>query len=449
MRGVNSTAPLKFDHPGLGTTATRSGDGLVLQNDIGTTDAHVLVVRVRGTGVVVTYTDIHPRRAAFFMSLFDGTGARWEDTRSQKAEGLAESEAYVLCTGRFEADDEASLQRFLAFLGSRIVFLIDWNKARKRLRHFMRQRDAIDLLKWAADHDHGHRGFLELGGERLIYETLEAAGSTPVRYGERLDRVLGRDTVLDHMQFVLRTAARGLLGKRSARLIRDEIKADLLERLHTAEEGFFALLADQAALACELAEALRSGLADASTPGGCERLQRIAERAKHWETQADGLVMQLRQRVEHASEGPWFARLAHDLDDVADMLEEAAFLLPLLPQVDTPAPLHRPLLDLAALVLDGTRALVSCLETARHVQRGGAREDLHDLLEAVDRIVTLEHETDRAERQVTLTLIAAHADHRQLHLLSSLGKRLESSADAMARCALLLRDRVLRTVMQP
>lgn len=25
MAGVNRTAPLKFDHPGLGTTATRSG----------------------------------------------------------------------------------------------------------------------------------------------------------------------------------------------------------------------------------------------------------------------------------------------------------------------------------------------------------------------------------------------------------------------------------------
>ncbi len=46
MRGVNQTAPLKFDHPGLGTTATHTDDKLVIQNDIGTTDAHVLVVHV-------------------------------------------------------------------------------------------------------------------------------------------------------------------------------------------------------------------------------------------------------------------------------------------------------------------------------------------------------------------------------------------------------------------
>ena len=46
MSGVNRTSPLKFDHPGLGTTATRTNGRLVLQNDIGLTDAHVLVIHV-------------------------------------------------------------------------------------------------------------------------------------------------------------------------------------------------------------------------------------------------------------------------------------------------------------------------------------------------------------------------------------------------------------------
>lgn len=47
MAGLHRTAALKFDHPGLATTATRAGGKLVIQNDIGTTDAHVLVVPVR------------------------------------------------------------------------------------------------------------------------------------------------------------------------------------------------------------------------------------------------------------------------------------------------------------------------------------------------------------------------------------------------------------------
>lgn len=59
MQGVNRTAPLKFDHPGLGTTAARSGGVIVIQNDIGTTNAHVLVSRVAGLTVTTLYSDVH------------------------------------------------------------------------------------------------------------------------------------------------------------------------------------------------------------------------------------------------------------------------------------------------------------------------------------------------------------------------------------------------------
>jgi len=43
QEGVHATAHLKFDHPGLGTTATRAGGRLVIPNDIGTTDAATAV----------------------------------------------------------------------------------------------------------------------------------------------------------------------------------------------------------------------------------------------------------------------------------------------------------------------------------------------------------------------------------------------------------------------
>ena len=54
MAGVNRTAKLKFGHPGLATTATRAGGRLVIQNDIGTTDAHVIVIHVQDLAVRVT-----------------------------------------------------------------------------------------------------------------------------------------------------------------------------------------------------------------------------------------------------------------------------------------------------------------------------------------------------------------------------------------------------------
>jgi hypothetical protein len=61
MRGLNRTAPLKFNHPGLATNAACDGRRLVIRNDIGATDAHVLIAYVAGLRLSVTYSDIHRR----------------------------------------------------------------------------------------------------------------------------------------------------------------------------------------------------------------------------------------------------------------------------------------------------------------------------------------------------------------------------------------------------
>jgi len=102
MSGLRRTAPLKFDHPGLGTTATRSGARLVIQNDIGTTDAHVLVVHVEGRTCTLTYTDVHLQRLLFFQSLFARYGVSWDDTRSVRNGGM-EDGLYHLALGRYES----------------------------------------------------------------------------------------------------------------------------------------------------------------------------------------------------------------------------------------------------------------------------------------------------------------------------------------------------------
>ena len=169
MRGVNRTAELKFEHPGLGTTATRSGGRLVLQNDIGTTDAHVLVVHVEGGRVTLTYTDVHMQRLMFFQGLFEARRVDWEDTLS-RTDRTMEDGVYHLCIGTFAAATDAELEDYLAFMGSRLVFLIDWNRARKRLRLLLPKKDVAELLKWAADNDHGHMAFLRAGGEQMIFD---------------------------------------------------------------------------------------------------------------------------------------------------------------------------------------------------------------------------------------------------------------------------------------
>ena len=179
MAGVQQTAPMKFDHPGLATTAARSGDTLLIQNDIGATEAHVIVLRVRGLTAALTYTDVHAQRLRFFQNQLATTGIVWEDLHSRQVSGLGKEDLFYVTVGRVAASDDAALRAFLERLGSRIVFLIDWNRARKRLGLLVPNALAQDLLKWAAEHNLGHRAFLQLGGERLIYDALEQAVRTP------------------------------------------------------------------------------------------------------------------------------------------------------------------------------------------------------------------------------------------------------------------------------
>src|ERR1019366_2576541 len=225
MRGLNSTQALKLDHPGLGTTATESGKTLVLQNDIGTTDAHVLVVHVEGLVSTVTYSDVHLDRLLFFQSLFEKFAVEWEETRSRRESGLNQGGIYHLCVGGFKARDRDELAQYLAFLGSRVVFLIDWNRARKRLRPFVRKRDGIAVLKWAADNGYGHMAFLKVGGDTLIYDAMQFAIKGPPRFGEDLRDMLGRERALAFLKFVVRTCAEGVLTAKPDSPIRDEVRA--------------------------------------------------------------------------------------------------------------------------------------------------------------------------------------------------------------------------------
>ncbi len=447
MAGLNDTAPLKFNHPGLGTTATRAGGKLVIQNDIGTTDAHVLVLHVEGLKASMTYTDVHARRLAFFQSLFKPFAVRWSESQAHRDEKLADDGEYFLTVATFEADDAQSLERYLTYLGSRLVFLIDWNRARKQLREFLPKADAVRLLKWAADNKLGHRGFLELGGERLLGEAIDFAQRTPLRYGERLHEALGVESAFDYLQFVLREATTGLLQRRSERFIRDEIKAELARRFRSTHASLLGIALTHAERVFDLATLLNDGIAGYAEGLGSERLDRLARRASGWEQECDAIVSRIRSLAERTSQPGSYADLMHQADEAADGLEEAAFLMTQLVAV-APAPKWvGPVQALTTLLVGGAQESVRMYESARYVTREGAREDFQDFLAAVDRLVAIEHETDTAERVVTTALLTSPVDARTLHLLSRLTDALEGAADALSHSALRLRDQLLREIM--
>ena len=447
MKGLNTTAPLKFDHPGLDTTATRSADKVIIENDIGTTDAHVLVIHIEGKNVTLTYTDVHERRAMFFESLFESYNVNWKDTRTRGLSKAEEEERYFLCVGSYKAKTEEALLDYLTFLGSRIVYLIDWNKARKRLRNFIKKQDSLALLKWAADNNVGHRAFLQIGGERVIYEALAQVSRTQADYGSRLDELLGRERAIDFLKFILQTACEGLLSGRSERLIRDEVKAEIFNYFQSAQEGIYELCADHAASIFDLADAVRDALEHINGSVHRDRIARMAMLAKRWETKADELLNRVREVARRSGDGMSFRKLTEQADDVADSLEEIAYLLTLLPDKPLAAEINQPLLSLSNQVVDGVRGYIRCIETARQLEESNMREDRQDFLEAVDDIIIVEHQTDAEERHLMTLLLQQDTDPKQMHLLSRLASSFEEAADALARCAITMKDYVIDEVI--
>jgi uncharacterized protein Yka (UPF0111/DUF47 family) len=446
MAGLNRTRELKFDHPGLGTTATRSGDRLVLQNDIGLTEAHVLVIHVEPPQVSLTYTDVHPQRLLFFQGLFQRFAVQWSDTLSRQAPRL-EEKLYYLGRGTYRASNRAGLEVFLRFLGSRLVFLIDWNQARKRLRRFAPKRVCLEVLRWAADNDHGHRAFLQLGGEQLIVHALESSTRTPLPWGVQFSDLVGPQKAAEFLKFTLKTASDGLLAGRSEFLIRDEVAAEFRHYVETAHQEFLEIAADHAVLIVELAMAVRDTLLFARPSGGAAYMQRVVQRARKWEHSADELVTKARTARTRLDNHKTVPELLAVADDVADQLEDAVFLRSLLATSGVTADSLVCLQDLAALLVQGAQEYLKAVAGARVLQRGSPREEVQDFLEAIDRTLGVEHQSDDAHRRARASILTFPGDFRQWQLITDLADNLEEAADALMRSALILRNYILGEIL--
>jgi uncharacterized protein Yka (UPF0111/DUF47 family) len=429
MAGLNRTAKLKFGHPGLGTTATRVDERLVIQNDIGTTDAHVIVIHVEKLRVSITHSDIHPERLKFFTTLLGRNKVVWSDEGSH-------GKQFYLAVGSIETSDANECRQFLEWLGSRIVFLIDWNRARKELRTFLRAPQRVEVLTWAADADIGHRGFLELGGARAINAAIEAAATPTIHYGDRLCDVLGDDEAVTFIKFVFAHATAGLLAHDSKSLISDRIRAELRMHCSNEQRRLARLVADHAGLIFEIASLVDEELLAASI--GERGAERRAARARRFEHDADQLVIAAREVVRRRPDYAAFARLLEAADDAADELEDVAFLLGLISDT-LPQGTLEALRTLCDIVLDASQEWVK----ATHLGLSSGQDDADAFLTAIDRVASLEHRADDAERELTRAAIGQATDFRQLHLYTTIGTALEEAADALKYACLQLRNHVL------
>lgn len=444
MRGLAETCALKFDHPGLDTMATRSGGRLLIQNDIGTTDAHVVVIAVKAKAVTITYTDVHRARAKFFVALFEKFAVTWSGLDRRAADGLGDDGAFYLITGDYQADSPEERDEFLAAIGAALVFLIDWNKARKLLRSWVGKSDVSSLLGWAAHHRIGHRAFLELGGDELIGAAVRNAAPTRIGFGERLDQALGRDAAVDFLKSAMRVSTEALLAGRSVRVVRDQIEAELVRHLERIDSTLLAIIMQQAGLGHDIAASIAHHLA-ARQSGRSGDSMALAARASRIERKADRIATEASKEVVRLNARPVIQQMMDSVEQAIDELEQAAFIASLLPAALDPALLNV-LSNLCGTAVTALQSTASGLAAAADVP-DGQRVDSEDAMACAVRLIDAEHSADQLEREVTTQVFAGGFDVATSLSVLELARAIERCTDRLAGFGYLLRRYIISDLL--
>ncbi len=448
MRGLNRTAPLKFDHPGLATAITRDQSKLLIQNDIGTNDAHVLVIEVEGDTITLTYSDLHATRFRFFRRLLEELGYQWSVTEPQTHNDLNAGKPYWLGQAQFHARSQPVLLEALSATASRIVFVIDWNRARKRLQLFVRKPLAIELLEEAARTEVGHMAWLIAGGDRMIFEAMQSVDNEAFRIGDRLDQVLGEQATRQFLQALLRTASLALRAHQPASQVADEARM-LLARALRQRSFEFDLLAEHAAYC----HALALSLSDTLEQTDIQDADAASARAKGWELQADHLLTEARKRAERQKRWAPMLEVLDHMDDVADELEEASFVCSMaraasLPSMETSVASALQLL--ANTTLEAIQDQVKAIEIARQMIDGAESSDAEAFLQALWRMLKAERICDEMLRTARRAIVDSMAKQPVLYALTTeLADHIENTTDHLLSAGYALRRIVFQRIGVP
>lgn len=440
MKGLNGTRALKFNHPGLDTMATHAGGRLLIQNDIGVTDAHVVVIAVKKNAVTITYTDVHLARAKFFISLFDKFEATWSGLDRRAAAGLGKDNSFYLMTGQYQAANAGDRNEFLGAVGAALVFLIDWNKARKLLRSWVATDDATRILEWAARQRIGHRAFLELGGNELLGSAVRNAAPARIGFGERLDQALGRNAAIDFLKAALRASTEALLAGRSVRMVRDQIEADLVRHLERVDAALLAAVLRQVGLAHDLAAAISRHIA-ALRAGQPADPKQLTARSGFIEQKADRIALEMRKEASRLNARPTIGQLIDRAEEAVDELEQATFIASLMPERTDPS-LLAALAELCTVAVTATEVAASGLAAAIDVP-DGRRADSEDALSAVTRLIDAEHAADAQERATTALVFAGGFDVATSLSVLELARAIERATDRFAGFGHLLHRHIM------
>ena len=237
-------------------------------------------------------------------------------------------------------------------------------------------------------------------------------------------------------------ASRALLRGQPVALVADETRM-LLARQVQRRSAEFDLLDEHAAYCQTLAQAVSDAL-DHGHEGLRDAAPGLAARAKAWERRADHLVMQARDEAERQPRWQPVARLLGSSDDVADALEEAAFLISLIAdhhQKGWNGEVRKVLARLAQTVLQATQDHVKALAIARTL--GGSICDSGDndaFLAALWAVLHAERQCDELLRQARRIILSTLVDPPSLMLANDLAVALELASDHLLAAGYGLRE---------
>jgi uncharacterized protein Yka (UPF0111/DUF47 family) len=377
---------------------------------------------------------------AFFQSMIEPLGPTWQTQAVQRAKGLPESSQFLLVRGTIPFSSLDGLRKILETIGAKLVFLIDWNRVRKRLRAFVKNQDAVQILRWSARDEVGHMGFLKLGGEELVYQSLEVLEPGAVRPGETLSQVLGRPMAIEFLKEALLITSKGLVGGTSELLIRDRVKAAFLRHYRSRARGPLDTCRELAGLGVEMALTIRDMLREIRK-GDSEYINRSIQRVKQWEGQGDEILARFRKEARGRDRAARLLVTAMRIEDQQDYLEEAAYLLVLLDPERSPQAVRDGLERLGDLCIRSAQEMYRTITVAGDVQSEPG--SLEDFSKRVDHLVSISESAKDLRREVRGAL--AHweeAPAGTLVILLDFATQLLGACESDARAGMAVHEAI-------
>src|SRR5262249_54469799 len=139
-----------------------------------------------------------------------------------------------------------------------------------------------------------------------------------------------------------------------------------------------------------------------------------------WSVRADEIVArEWRVLDSNAGDSHQLRALLREADAAAEALEEAAFMVPLVPE-GTDQKMLSLVSGVADLVGDTVRQYVRSLEEGQDLSRSSPRTDVDAFLVTIDRLVELGQEVNAAKRTLTERLLRGRSHCHALYVLTTM-----------------------------